>query len=154
LYFSCTKNILIMYYSCMSNKHDSFESYILERLTQGALKSHISRELVERGCASTPDQLSRWIKRRADRIASRIHLIDPMRTPVPVPAQVVPASTPHLSPQPEPEPTHQGAPAQAPSKIPGPLDFMKKGTFNFEIPSEEEIDAQQHESSKIRITKK
>lgn len=112
----------------MANKHDSFESQILERLSRGVLKTQISRELNAMGCASTPDQLARWLTRRAARITSRMSVINPVAPT---------ALNPSLPPQ--------------SAKKTAPLDFLKRGVFDFDVPTADEIEAERAAKAKIKF---
>jgi len=96
MYESCNYTVLSMYNLCMANKHDQFENFIMERLARGAMKSQIARDLVAQGVSSTPDQLSRWLNRRAARIQSNAVLVNPLNAAVSVPP--TPAKTESHSP--------------------------------------------------------
>ena len=94
-----------MYYLCMSNKHDPHEAFILERLSRGVMKSQISRELVGLGVTSTPDQLTRWLQRRAARIQSNAELVNPRMARVPAKQAAPTAASTGTSAQPTSTPT-------------------------------------------------
>lgn len=97
-----------MYDLCMTNKHDPHEAFILERLSRGVMKSQISRDLVCLGVTSTPDQLTRWLQRRAARIQSNAELVSPRSADISVkqtaPAAVLTSTSTQPSSTPTPAP--------------------------------------------------
>lgn len=127
----------------MPNKHDPHEKLILDRLAQGVLKSQIARELVALGVTSTRDQLSKWIKNRSLRIRENALLLSPPASvPVQTPKPVQPLSArPQSKPQPQVD-------------LSDPLAFMRKKKVDFEVPTQEEIQAQKEDDSRIKISKK
>lgn len=132
----------------MPNKHDPYEKLILDRLAQGVLKSQIARELVALGVTSTRDQLSKWIKNRSSRIRKNALLLSPPASvPVQTPKPVQPLSTQPATARPQSKPQPQ-------VDLSDPLAFMRKKKVDFEVPTQEEIQAQKEDDSRIKISKK
>lgn len=132
----------------MGNKHDQFEAFILERLAKGVMKSQISRDLVDLGVRSTPDQLSRFLKRRAERIQRNAVLVDPLRTVQPMVQTTLDETNTgsKIVAQEDSGPAASPTPPKAPtlgSRTMKPIgDFRKRGTFNIDIGNEEDLIAE------------
>lgn len=135
----------------MVNKHDQFEGFILERLSRGVMKSQIARDLVELGVASTPDQLSRWLKRRADRILANAGLVDPVNAgPLATPNPPATVKSPPAAPA---APAHQEAPPKPATAAPV-ADFRKRGTLNIDIGNEDDLIAERKRQDPLGLLSK